>query len=104
MKKLIIIMTIDSVVDEMHKFFEKNTQMYFEIPKGKGKYKYYHRMDSHTWPGNVASFMIPMDEESIEKFKEDFIKYMKSITTEHYWSYLVVPVEDFEMFEGGMTV
>ncbi|MCK9467517.1 MAG: hypothetical protein M0P94_04290 [Candidatus Absconditabacterales bacterium] len=104
MKKMIFIMTIDSIADKMHEFLEVNADIYFELSKGKGKYKYYHRMDSQTWPGYVSGFIIPIEEEKIKEFKEKFIENINLISTEHYWSYMVIPIEDFEMFTGGINV
>jgi hypothetical protein len=92
MKKMIFIMTIDAISEKMHEFLEKNTEIYFELSKGKGKYKYYHRMDTQTWPGCVSGFMIPIDEEKVSEFKERFIENINQISTEHYWSYSVLPV------------
>ncbi|MFW5782181.1 MAG: hypothetical protein ACOCWO_02685 [Candidatus Muiribacteriaceae bacterium] len=104
MKKMIFLVTIDSVSKKLHEFLEKNTEMYFEIPYGKGKYKYYHRMDDHIWPGNVSAYIIPTEEEKIHELKKNMCGFLEGISTEHYFMLMVVPIEDFELFQGAMKV
>ncbi len=104
MNKIVFLMTIDSLSEKIHEFLEENTEMYFEIPAGKGKYKYYHRMNSQAWPGLVNGFIIPVEEEKLKEFKEKIKQFMNNIETEHYFSYMVLPIEDFMMFKGNMTL
>ncbi|MGM0608894.1 MAG: hypothetical protein ACQESP_10805 [Candidatus Muiribacteriota bacterium] len=104
MNKIVFLMTIDSLSEKVHKFLEDKVDMYFEIPAGRGKYKYYHRMNTAVWPGAVNGFIIPIKEEKLSELKNNIKEFMNSIETEHYFSMIVLPVEDFIMFQGNMEV